>query len=386
MHILMIAPSDSPHSIRPVEWLIRAGHRVTFMAERNPFGDGREGVRFVRTPRGPRGQRYLAKLAPRLVPIADRIFMQRPLRRLCRRLKIDVVHVNCVTWCANASAQAKLHPLVFTVWGTDINRHFAPGADPAYRQAIGESLAKADLILVDSSDMFEKCTALAGRQLPIKLYRIGIDTTNFRPGYREEALAWRRKLSIPADDAQVFLHIRGLGPFYGHSTLLQAFARVRPRLKQNTILVVNRLNAVAAYEREMRDLARALGVEASVRWMDPVPIAQLPVVYAGSDVVVNCPLRDAFPVTFIEAAACERPVITCNLPAYRSTFAEKCFLLVEPGNVDQLAEAMVLLAGGGVREWAGKLAEARRIVLAEHEETRCAEDLIAHYRRLMGSP
>lgn len=385
MRILMIAPADSPHSIRPVEWLIRAGHHVTFMSDCNPFGSGRERSQFVRAPRGLRGRGYLAKLAPQLVPIADRIFVQWPLRRLCGRLKIDVVHVSCVGSYANECAKANLHPLVLTVWGSDINKRLAPNADPIRRAEAGEALAQADLILVDSSDMFDKCTVLSGRALPIKLYRLGIDTTKFRPGYREEALVWRRKLSIPGAAVLVFLHNRALGPFYGHSTLLHAFARARPRLKRNAVLVVNRFNAVAEYEHEMRDLATSLGVGESVRWMDALPMDQLPAVYAGSDIVVNVPLRDAFPVTFIEAAACERPVITCDLPAYRGTFAEKCFFLVEPGNVDQLTETMVSLADKSGREWAGRVTEARRIVLEEYDEAKCAEELIAHYRRLLAS-
>lgn len=382
MHILMIAPPDSPHSTRPAEWLLGAGHRVTFMSERNPFASERDGLQFIRIPGGLRGRRFLVRLAPQIVPVADHLFIHLPLRRICRRLKIDVVHVNCITWCADACVKANLHPLVFTVWGTDINRHFAPDADPVYRETIGRSLAAADLILVDSIDMFEKCTVLAGQELPIKRYRLGIDTTKFRPGYREEALVWRQKLSIP-DDALVYLHNRALGPCYGHSTLLMAFASVSQRLQQEAILVINRLNAVAAHEDEMRELARNLGVAERVRWMDPIPMAKLPIVYAGSDIVVNVPIRDAFPVSFIEAAACERPVITCDLPAYRDTFVEKHFCLVALESIDQLSDAMVSLASDGRREWITKAAEARKIVVSEYDETRCAEDLIGQYRRLV---
>jgi glycosyltransferase involved in cell wall biosynthesis len=384
MRILMIAPPDSPHSIRPVQWLIRAGHQVAFMADHDPFKGGRERVQFVKAPSF-RAQRRLEKVAPQLAFIAEWIFVRVPLRRICRKLKIDVVHVSWVGPFAGHCAKTKLHPLVFTVWGSDVNKRLAPDANPVVRQDTGEALAQADLILVDSGDMFEKCTALAGRELPIKLHRLGIDMTNFKRGYQKEALAWRRKLNI-AGDTLVYLHIRGLGPVYGHSTLLQAFARVRPRLKRNAILVINRLSAVAEYEREMRHLACTLGVGEMVRWMDPVPMDQLPTVYAGSDIVVNVPIRDAFPVAFIEAAACERPVITCDLPAYRDTFAEKCFLLVESCNVNQLTGAMVSVADEGGREWAGRVAEARRIVVSEYDETRCAEELIAHYRRLVVSP
>jgi glycosyltransferase involved in cell wall biosynthesis len=367
-----------------VEWLIRAGHEVVFMADRNPFKGNRERLQFVRAP-SLRWQRRLERVVPQLASIVAWIFVRLPLRRVCLRLKIDVVHVSWVGPYAGHCAKANLHPLVLTVWGSDINKRLVPDANPVESRKTGEALARADLILVDSIDMFEKCTALAGRELSLKLYRLGIDTTSFKPGYQKEALAWRHKINI-AENAFVFLHIRGLGPFYGHTTLLQAFARVRARLKRNAILVVNRLSAVTEYESKMRDLSRDLGLEEFVRWMDPVPKNQLPAVYAASNIVVNVPLRDAFPVAFIEAAACERPVITCNLPAYADTFAEKCFFLVEPGNVEELTEAMVALADGGGQELANRLAEARRIVVEKYDETQCAGELVAHYCRLVAAP
>ena len=64
--------------------------------------------------------------------------------------------------------------------------------------------------------------------------------------------------------------------------------------------------------------------------MEEVPFAQLPEIYALADVIINYPSMDTLPVTFMEAAACERPVVTSRLPSYMGTFAERYFLMVEP--------------------------------------------------------
>jgi len=116
----------------------------------------------------------------------------------------------------------------------------------------------------------------------------------------------------------VLLSIRGLMPTYGHHLILEAFAQARPRLNATSILVFKTLAAVKEYEAQLHRRAEELGVDQWVRWLADVPFAQMPAVYALADLIVNYPAMDAFPVTFMEAAACGRPVITCRLPSYKA--------------------------------------------------------------------
>ena len=72
--------------------------------------------------------------------------------------------------------------------------------------------------------------------------------------------------------------------------------------------------------------------------------------------------------TLIEAVACERPVITCDLSAYRGTFIEEFCTLVEPENPDALAEAMIKVVNQPPQEREAHLAQARQVIVEEYDE------------------
>ena len=105
--------------------------------------------------------------------------------------------------------------------------------------------------------------------------------------------------------------------------------------------------------------------------------------YALADVVINYPSSDAFPSTLLEAAACARPVITSHLPAYRNTFVEQCFRLVEPENPEALAEAIVELVGSGSALWPARTKAHATLVLDEYDEAVQKQRLITLYEQIV---
>jgi glycosyltransferase involved in cell wall biosynthesis len=127
----------------------------------------------------------------------------------------------------------------------------------------------------------------------------------------------------------------------------------------------------------MRGLAAELGVADAVRWLTEVPYEQLPEIYAGADVIVNFPHMDAFPVSFLEAAACMRPVVSCRLPSYRGTFAEHFFRMVEPDDVDGLARALTAEVNGEQKDRG--LSEARDIVTQRYSAQSARQQLVSLY-------
>src|SRR5262249_18697778 len=99
-------------------------------------------------------------------------------------------------------------------------------------------------------------------------------------------------------------------------------------------------------------------------------------------ILINFPVQDAFPVTFLEAAACQRPVISCNLPSYQQTFAARCFQMVTPENPDALAEAIVALINTPTEKRATSIREARDIVEREYDESITIQKLLDVYRSI----
>jgi glycosyltransferase involved in cell wall biosynthesis len=384
----MIAAVDDIHSLRPLNWLLNRGCDVVFSSHFNPFPEGRDGYSFRRFPK-PRGGLVLPKLLGEKIGAwlfrFSELTTALRLKMLWRRIRPTLAHVHWVDDRAHYCVKAGFHPLVLTVWGSDINNHFLPNANPASRRRVGETLAGADLILIDSADMHKKCAELAGREVATELFSLGVNTDRFHPGYAEAALEWRHRLSIPVE-ATVLLSIRGWSPLYRHESILEAFAQALPQLNSETVLVFKILKRSsmdrASYEKNMRRLADKLGVAQRVRWMEAVPLDQLPEIYSFADVVLNYPSMDAFPVTFFEAAACECPVISCRLPAYTGTFAEEYFRLVSSDDLCALSDEIVEFVNKG-RTMAHKQShELRRLVCQKYDERIVSRRLVDIYIKL----
>ncbi|MCM0081187.1 glycosyltransferase family 4 protein [Geomonas sp. Red32] len=354
MRILTIGPWFSPHTVRPINWLLEQGHEVLFLGERDPLPAAGGGYRFLPFPN-------LGDLPSTLGALGE----------IRDRFRPDAVHVHWIDHKAWLCVQAGLRPLVLSAWGSDINQFFLAGHDENQRRMIGATLAGADLTIVDAPTMADKCCQLAGRLIPTTFLHLGVDTVRFAPGYREEALAWRERLGIPAD-ATVFLSPRGWGESNGHHLILEAFARALPAMGGNGILLFKIFNRVSfgdhlKYESELKRRVEELGIAGQVRFMEEVSAELLPQVFALSDVVVNYPSRDTLPITLAESAACGKSAISVMLPSYRGTFVERHFRTFLPGDEEELIRAMVELAEEPPQQ---RLAAA----LAAREEVRATLD------------
>ncbi len=375
----MVARGDSAHSLRPLNQLLTRGFEVTLVDRINPYPKGRENFHFFHYPFAARCfyRRFGPWLGERLADWA----CVRPLARLRKELKPDVTHVHWVDCHAYYCLKAGLRPLVLSVWGSDVNNCFLPGTKLVHKQVVGKALAGASTIIVDSKEMVERCANLAGGPVHTQLLHLGVDTRLFKPGYQAEARQWRKKLNL-SENAKVLLSIRGLSLLYRHHLILKAFAKAQSRLKSTAYLVFKVFNAHdPVYLQSLQQLSEALGISQQVRWLEEVPFNHLPELYALSDIVINFPSQDTFPVTFLEAAACEKRVITCRLPGYQDTFAERYFHMVESDQVSDLADAIINELDNDNFD-VSSLSKARLEVMQQYDETLYIEGLLKIYHSL----
>lgn len=382
MKILLLTPGSWIHSKRTLECLLSEGHEVILADGVNPYPHGHARFHFVHFPY--RGERFLKPLLggglSKRIMAALGALQARILRS---RFRPDIIHVCWLDHRANACARARLHPLVLSAWGSDINRQFMADTDPSWGRDVCSALTAADLTIVDAPGMSEKCNRLAGRELCTQMLHLGVDTNLFRPGLSGDEL--RREIGIP-QGARVVTSMRALASHYNHHLILQAFASAAFRLGNRSVLLFKVYNSDADYERFLHSEVVRLGIADAVRWVTNLPFARLPELYAISDVIVNFPSLDSFPVTFMEAAACERPVVSCRLATYEGTFAQRHFTLVDPENVAALADAITEVVGRNntASEIKQELATARRLVEREFSVARYAVGLTAAYRSVLG--
>jgi glycosyltransferase involved in cell wall biosynthesis len=334
--ILLLAPGISIHSQRFLQMLLDLGHAVTLVDTHNPKPQRGKYYQFIPLPstrfeyskiRGSTRLSYWFKLAK--------------LRLIWQTVKPDLVHVHWVDQRAFLCAQARLHPLILTCWGADINSHFEkPITESRHRSQTVQALSAADHITADADEVLERCQMLVGHSVPTSIFYFGINFNKFKSGYQAERLDWRKKYNI-ADDVPVFLSVRRPIRQMGHDYILRAFAEfVKTGNSQAVIVFVRFLSQNSEYEDELNQLAFEYGIQENIIWVDGVEYDKLPLLYAAIDYVINYPIHDGLPVSLFEAVACKKPILTANLMAYADVLKKGDFIVIPPENVEALAAAI----------------------------------------------
>ena len=377
----MIAPGSWMHSKRPLDWFLANKHAVFFLDKENPNPKPSEFYKFEPYPELKSG--YFNKFARTVIYKAfSYLSIIIKLRKIWLQFKPDIAHLYWVDHRAYQCIKAGMRPIVLSVLGSDINDLF-DNRDSVRFRSVAFALRNADLVLVDSMDLIEKCKEIGGGNVKVKHFQPGIDTKLFSPRYRHSSSDLRRQSRIPGQ-AKVIVSIRALMARYNHHLILEAFAIALPRFTYPTFLLFKNYNPITpTYMNELIQKAKQLEIEQFVRWLDYVPHSKMPEIYYMADLIVNFPSIDAFPVTFLEAAACECPLVTCRLPAYEGTFATRYFHIVDEGNIEALANAFVEEINGKTGATPKMLSEARQWICVNYDETNSMNRLIDIYETLL---
>ena len=176
---------------------------------------------------------------------------------------------------------------------------------PAARQAlrrIGEGCDALTYLGGYTRDRIAPALRPAARERMVQLPP-GVDDQVFRPDAdaREQL---RDELGLA--ERPVVLCVSRLVERKGQDTLLRALPAVRAAVPDVVLLLVGR----GPYERRLRTLAAALGVEAAVQLVTDVPTERLPAYYAAADVfAMPCRSRrgglevEGLGIVYLEASA-----------------------------------------------------------------------------------
>jgi len=300
-----------------------------------PLRGFRRWSRFAEIPRGETWE-DLEIRHPRYVTFPRRIFFSAvgflylaALLRAAGRLSFDVIHAHWAYpdgFAAVAFAKLRRKPVVLTVHGSDINVFTRRRL---WRAEILWALTEADRVIAVSQGLREKMVALGVDSDRISVVNNGVDMRAFRPeGDPRRSSAVRRVLYVGR-----FIREKGL------DVLLRAAALLTASRRDLEFVLVGG-------NRERRDgepfetLTADLGIEEIVRFVDAVPISEVPKWLRGADVFVLPSFSEGFPLSLIEAMACGVPVgsTTCGGP--QEIVSEETGLLVRPGDPEALADAI----------------------------------------------
>lgn len=252
-----------------------------------------------------------------------------------RKLKPDIVNAHYVVTHGVMAAFANYHPLVVSVWGSDVIWHRGKGEMPWFLEMIIQYvLRRADLVCATSNFLLSNVRKYAPVDAVVKHVPFGVDCELFSPAGHKESEKSAGGLRIGFVKTHVW--------HYGPQVLIKALPQIIEEVPEAQLIMIGR-NKMGG---KLKRLAKALGVLERIQFVGYVENKEIPGWLRSFDVLVNPSVcRESFGVSVLEASACGLPVIVSNAGGLTEVCVDgKTGILVEMGNVKDLAEAVVRLA------------------------------------------
>ncbi len=191
---------------------------------------------------------------------------------------------------------------------------------------------RADVVIVNSQN---GARFLYGDHRPGNVLVIdnGIETQDY--SYDPSGRARLRDAWGLGADTPLVGCVARLDPIKDHATLLRAFAQLRQMRADAQLVCVG--TPAEPLQAQLRDLARRLGIDAAVRWIERVP--QVRELYSALDAVCLSSTSEGFPNVLAEAMACGVPCVATDVGDTRRILSTADFV-VPPRNPEALAGAL----------------------------------------------
>ncbi len=249
-------------------------------------------------------------------------------RKLLRELSPDVIHLHGLfplqsvrtVWFASQLPA----PLVVSTWGSDIDP-LEGGNGPVASWVRRYLLAKADRITSTSRFLAERTRLFSPPGKEIDVVPFGVEN-NISISPRQKAPPY------------VIGFFKGYAPIYGVDVLLRAAAQLRQRGRDDF-----RLEMIGQEEQadSPMKLAKVLGVEDIITWMDFLPRTALLERIRYMYVTVVPSRKESFGVAALESQLLGVPVVAANVGGLPETVVNgETGILFPPGDADALADAL----------------------------------------------
>jgi D-inositol-3-phosphate glycosyltransferase len=173
----------------------------------------------------------------------------------------------------------------------------------------------------------------------------GVDHQVFAPGDRSEA---RRRLGI--GEGPLVLFVGRIQPLKGVDVALAAFARVLESHPGARLLVVGGPSGPAGRSEvhRLHAFVDDAGIGEAVRFLDPVPHADLVDLYRAADLLTLPSRSESFGLVAAEAQACGLPVVAADVGGIPHVVSDgESGLLVEGWDPEDHAAAMIRILSDG---------------------------------------
>lgn len=250
------------------------------------------------------------------------------LHRFIRRWRPDVIHAHVYSAGVLGVVAGRLHgiPVVITEhWSWFVLRRLTWER----RLAARLTMRRARMVL-PVSEHLKKHMEEYGLEATYRIVPNVVNTQLFHP----EA-DWRQH----GDGTKRLLLVAVLSDQKGIMELLRALKQVREKRHDFSLDIVGE-RANQQTTRDYERVSRELGLDAVVEFHGAKPKQEVAQFMKRCHFFVQPSLQETFGIVYVEAMACGKPVIACDIPGPNEFITRDVGILVPPGDTDALAKAI----------------------------------------------
>jgi glycosyltransferase involved in cell wall biosynthesis len=256
---------------------------------------------------------------------------------ILKKIKPDIIHIHSLDY---------IHPFMFFIvnlisrisdnliistWGSDIIGNAGSNSKKRGKFAKKLLLRQAKEITATSYYLASETARLTSRKKSIHVIPFGIDCNLFY------------KVNTKPENEELWIgFVKHLKAKYGPDILLKALANIVSRFPEIRLIMIGH----GEMENELKKLASNLGIKEKVQFNGYIQNEKLPLIMKNFDIFVmpSTENSETFGVAAIEAQAMEIPVVASKIGGIPEAMLDGTTgILVEPKNVEQLADAMIRL-------------------------------------------
>jgi glycosyltransferase involved in cell wall biosynthesis len=358
--------------------MARRGHEVSVITISSDFRNHAQKEDGVTTYRL-RSFSTILKPSQRMGP-----FNRANINKLVREIWPDIVHIQNHLFIGAPAVDAA-NRLKIPVIGTN---HMGPGDISCFLPLPGFIKKVVDLIMWKHlGSVFKKCSYLTapsrfvfdlfakyGADRPGGVISNGMDLNMFRPKRSGEGTMLRSKYSLP--DKPIVLYAGRLDPGKEMEVWIRAIPYVLEKTEAHFVTV-----GPGTRKKSLKRLAKELGIDKNITFIDSVPYAEMPDYYRLADLFAISSVMESQSLTVLEAMASGLPLVATNFTALPELVhdGENGFLF-EAGDSRMMADKIIKILSDPAL--AKNMGQRSLEFVKDHADQKTFDAFEATYKRL----